>query len=192
MHLITGMAASMLFSGLRKNTGHNKLLKTDFRVAHASKGRIRIYSQKLQNPKVAEILKKELKRVQGIKEISNNTVTGSFLVLFDSKIIQPDLLASAAYQLLGFAKDKESNKEGRVYKEVESMNLALNHALMEKSDGALDTKTLIAGGFLVLGVRELIKHKSLGMPAPITLFYWAYNTLGLNKPKSSGSCCDES
>jgi len=183
LHLITGMAASMLFSGLRKKSEH-KLLKTDFRVAHVSPGRVRLYSRKLQNSAMGDTLKKELMRVQGIKEMSNNTVTGSLLVFYDPKQIQPDLLASAVYQLLGFTKEKKTNRKGRVYKEVESMNLALNHALMEKSDGALDTKTLIAGGFVALGIRELIKNKSLGMPAPITLFYWAYNTLDLNKSKS--------
>ncbi len=183
MHLITGIAASMLFSGLRKVSGDH-LLQTDFKVAHVSSGRIRIYSRKLQDTRVAQTLKKEMNRVEGIKEIRSNSVTGSLLVLFDSKKIQADLLASAVYQLLGFAKEKETVSEGRVYKEVASMNLALNHALMEKSNGALDSKTLIAGGFLALGMRELIKNKSLGMPAPITLFYWAYNTLGLNKPKS--------
>ncbi len=183
MHLITGIAASMLLSGLRKKPGH-KFLKTDFRVAHVSPGRMRLYSRKIQSSPVADTLKKELKRVEGIKEMSNNTVTGSLLVFYDPKKIQPDLLASAVYQLLGFAKEKASNKQGRVYKEVESMNLALNHALMEKSEGALDTKTLLAGGFLALGIRELIRNKSLGMPASITLFYWAYNTLDLNKPQS--------
>lgn len=183
MHLITGMAISLLFSGGIKKR-NKKVMESDLTVSHVSSGRIRLYSRKLRNEPVAKTLKKELKRVEGIKEMNTNIVTGSLLIYFDPKKIQPNLLASAVYQLLGFTKNEGANKEGRIYKEMESMNSAFNKALMEKSDGALDAKTLIAGGFLALGVRELIRNKSLGMPASITLFYWAYNTLGLNKPKS--------
>lgn len=180
MHILTGLLLSVFLSK-RANEGQSNSTERDLSVSHVSKGRIRIYSEKLKVPKVAETLKNELLKADGIHQIDVNPITGSILILHDDMKVKADLLASAVYQLLGFNVENDESSESIIYKEVRAINGAVNHALMKKSNGALDVKTLIAGGFLALGVKELMRTKSLGIPAPLTLFYWAYNSFDLNK-----------
>ena len=180
MHLIAGALLSLLLSG-KKNDSHLSIMEKDMVVSHNLPGRIRIYSHKMKNTSVGLAMEKELIKVDGIDQVISNAVTGSLLIIYNHQQIKSDLLSAAVYQLLGFNSDKQKQQESSLYKELYAANQAINHALMEKSNRALDMKTIIAGTFFVLGVRELMKNKSLGMPASITLFYWAYNTLGLNR-----------
>lgn len=180
MHILAGMVISMLLSGKTKKTHLGRSPK-DFVVTHASKGRMRLYSTKLKNSRISEVLAAELQKVAGVNKIESNPVTGSALILYDASQIKADLLAGAVYQLLGLEPLEQSQNSASVFREIHEINRSFSQALMEKTNGAIDSRTLVAGTFLALGIKELVNKKSLGMPAPITLFYWAYNSFGINK-----------
>ena len=142
-------------------------------------GRLRIYCDKLRDNKLSDALNIQLSRIEGIKQVSVSTVTGSILVIYDAKKIQSDLLQAAIVKLLGVEGDSDNLSNSLIMQEVTLANQALNYAVLDKTSGIIDLKTALPIVFVGLAIKELIRTGNLGTPAPITLLYWAYNSFGL-------------
>lgn len=186
LHIITGLVVSTLasrFMGKRTRTAkRNPAVPKQIKVAHALPGRIRLYCWEFRSPRVSEALGQQLRRVDGILSVENGQHTGSLLVKYDPEMIDQKLLVAAIQKLLG--PDAPLAKQGAVMDELQLGYDAFNYAILQKTAGAVDVRTLMAGGLFTLAVKELVRTGSLGMPTPITLLYWAFLLSGLSRSDS--------
>lgn len=158
---------------------HKVNLGSQMRVAQNLPGRLRIYAEGLKNRKKANEITVQLIRIDGIKHVKFNEVTGSMLIEYDASKIQDDLLIAAMFKLLEMDLEMEKPSKSLVAKEIQTVNQALNYAVLDKTKGLLDLRTLMPLTFIFLAVKEFYTTRKLGTPAPVTLLYWAYNSLGL-------------
>lgn len=144
-------------------------------------GRLRIYSDFFKVEEQSHNIAIQLSKVDGIENVGFNSTTGSMLIIYNPEKIKGDLLISAIIRLTGI--DNEiSNDTSLISKEIRLAHNSLNYGILEKTRGIVDINTMIPMIFILLAIREYMRTKSLGTPKPITLLYWAYNTLGLGRP----------
>ncbi len=163
----------------RRSTKRNPAFPKQVQVAHALRGRIRLYCYEFRDPRLTTALAQQLSRVEGIESVSSNPHTGSLLVQYNPDVIDQNLLVAAIQKLLG--SDAPMKKQGAIMDELQLGYDSINYALLEKTGGAVDTRTLLAGGLFTFAVKELMRTRALGMPSPVTLFYWAFLLSGLNR-----------
>lgn len=183
MHIITGMILSTLASRLmdkRKRSAGQAAFPKHVRPVHSMSGRTRFYCPAFREARVTDALVEQLLLVKGIVSAKPNNHTGSLLVHFDPAEVDQKLLLAAIQKLIG--PDLPAKKQGTVMEEFQMGYESLNYALLEKTAGAVDVKTLLSGGLVALAVKEAIRTKALGMPAPITLLYWSFMLSGLGRP----------
>lgn len=187
MHLITGAIISYLFSSKKENKLTPLLqLKWPIITKHYIPGRVRFQIPLMVGlEKPAIELQKQLKKLDGVKSVQTNSVTGSVLILFDESIIKADLLFTAIIRLLGLEKDLENIPEPRIAKEISKFGKSLDHAIYAKSNGMLNLKTVVPLSLGLVGLYKLIMVKSFSMPTAVTLLWWAYNSLILTDNKKN-------
>ena len=64
-------------------------------ISSFSEGRVRLRHPALRRAPVAELAKSRLSAVHGVKSVECNPVTGSALILYDSKVLSQDDLIAA-------------------------------------------------------------------------------------------------
>ncbi|SFH93332.1 hypothetical protein SAMN05192551_104218 [Tindallia magadiensis] len=184
MHILAGILLSTLFTqGNRRKSRSYTVGMGDkqLQVSHALPGRIRLHHKAFMQPVSGKALTERLQQVKGIHQVSVNPKTGSLLISYDCREMKEEILTAAIYQLLGYGSLDDSKASAKISEEIHYMHQAANHALMQKTNGAIDIHTLLAGGFLAVALKEYWKTKSLGTPAPITLLYWTYRMMGLHR-----------
>ncbi|RQD69499.1 MAG: hypothetical protein D5S00_07170 [Tindallia sp. MSAO_Bac2] len=184
MHIIAGILLSSLFTKSKKQKSRSYTLgiaEKQLQISHAIPGRIRLYHSKFAHPQSGKVLTERLQQVQGIRHVSVNQTTGSLLIAYDNRVMKEEILTAAIYQLLGYGDLSAAQDSAKISQEVRLMHRAANHALMQKTNGAVDVPTLLAGGFTAVAIKEYWKKGTLGTPAPITLLYWAYRMMGLHR-----------
>ncbi len=149
---------------------------TKLQIKQHISGRIRVYCESLKVPQVGGDIQAQLSKISAILGVSVNPVTGSLLIHYDEKRIQPEMMVAAIYRLLEIASEEEK-KESLIKKEVKSVHDAIDYALLDRSNGWVDLETLLPITFVTLAVKGMVQTGSLGTPAPMTLLYWAYHML---------------
>lgn len=144
-------------------------------------GRLRLSSPFLRNKEQGYSLITQLSRVDGIKKIGSDYRIGSMLIEYDASKVEGELLVGALLKLMGIDNPSESIPKSMVMKEIQLANQAVNMAILDKTNGFLDLRTIVPITFLGLAVKSYANSGNLGIPAPITLLYWSYKTLELGK-----------
>ena len=179
MHLITGFLMASLF-GRKKEPGRSPLLslRHPIRTRHILPGRIRFEADVLKNDAKAEqFLVEQMSRVKGVSKVQISTITGSVLVQFEEKEIQPELLYTVLIRLLGLEKELERTPQPVVLKEIRLMGDSLNRAVLERTGGIIDLWTAIPIVLGLVGIRKIMAQRALAFPAGFTLLWWAYHSL---------------
>lgn len=145
------------------------------------RGRLRLSSPFLKNKEQGYGLITQLSRVDGIDKIGSDYRIGSMLIEYDASKVEGELLIGAILKLMGLDNPSESIPKSMVMKEIQIANQAVNMAILDKTNGILDLRTIVPLTFLGLAVKSYANTGNLGLPAPITLLYWSYKTLELGK-----------
>lgn len=181
--LLTGYAAIRTFNNHKK--GNEALtFGGNIEVTHAIKGRIRFRSNLLKDEKLVEGLIAQLTKIAGIQLVKPSLVAGSLLVEYDELSIDQDLLIGAIFKLIGFENKIEQMSKSKVLKEIEFINESLNYAVLDKTKGYLDLRTLLPISFIGLAGYKIVTSGVMTSPSSITLLWWAYNSMNLNGGKS--------
>jgi hypothetical protein len=143
-------------------------------------GRLRVYSPLLKHKEKGQNLLVQLSRIDGINKVSTEERTGSLLILYCADKIEGTMLVGAVARLLGLGEEGDLKRTSKIMQEVHMVNRSVNYAVLDRSKGLLDIKTLVPLAFLGLGIKTYLRNGTLGMPPAFTLFYWAYNSFGLN------------
>jgi copper chaperone CopZ len=182
MHIITGMLLSLLFSRKKQDNRHPLLaLRWPVITKHVLPGRVRFVIPLMANQteRLTDV-KQKLNKIEGVSKAETNAVTGSVLIHFDEKKLQPELLFSALIRLLNLEKELERVPPAKIAREINQFGKGLNQALYAQTNGMLDLQSAIPLALGLVGVFRVLTERSLSMPAAITMLWWSYNALVAN------------
>ncbi|MCH4891062.1 hypothetical protein EZV73_26020 [Acidaminobacter sp. JC074] len=176
--LLTGYAAIKAF---RKEDRGSKSLTFggEIEVVHAIKGRIRLRSSYLKNEEIVQGLLSQLTKISGIDLVKPSLITGSLLIDYDGDQIDQDLLVGALYRLIGIESNLEQMKKSKVLKEIQNVNDSVNYAMLDKTKGMIDLRTLLPLSFIGMAGYKIMTSGTITSPSAVTLLWWAYNSMQL-------------
>ena len=138
----------------------NKKMLPDFygilEVQHYIKGRIRLKVNSLiQDDEKAKELVGKLASLNGIEDISVNTLIGSVLIKFSEEVVDPITLIGAVLSILGLEEEVFDKKNGKLFSGMREVIESIDFAIYNKTKGILDLKSTIALLFIINGIRKI-------------------------------------
>lgn len=176
--MLTGYAAIKTFSNQKKGN-EGLTFGGNIEVSHAIKGRVRFRSDLLKNEELCQMLLAQLTKIAGIKKVQPTLVTGSLLIEYDGDAIDQELLIGAVYKLIGFENNLDQMKKSKLMSEVQNINESINYAMLDKTKGMVDLRTLLPLSFLGMAGYKILKSGTVTSPSAVTLIWWAYNSMQL-------------
>ena len=153
----------------------NKKMLPDFygilEVQHYIKGRIRLKVNSLiQDDEKAKELVGKLASLNGIEDISVNTLIGSVLIKFSEEVVDPITLIGAVLSILGLEEEVFDKKNGKLFSGMREVIESIDFAIYNKTKGILDLKSTIALLFIINGIRKIRQNPI--MPNGVNLLWW--------------------
>ena len=158
----------------------NKKMLPDFygilEVQHYIKGRIRLKVNSLiQDDEKAKELVGKLASLNGIEDISVNTLIGSVLIKFSEEVVDPITLLGAVLSILGLEEEVFDKKNGKLFSGMREVIESIDFAIYNKTKGILDLKSTIALLFIINGIRKIRQNPI--MPNGVNLLWWGFNII---------------
>ena len=158
----------------------NKKMLPDFygilEVQHYIKGRIRLKVNSLiQDDEKAKELVGKLASLNGIEDISVNTLIGSVLIKFSEEVVDPITLIGAVLSILGLGEEVFDKKNGKLFSGMREVIESIDFAIYNKTKGILDLKSTIALLFIINGIRKIRQNPI--MPNGVNLLWWGFNII---------------
>lgn len=158
----------------------NKKMLPDFygilEVQHYIKGRIRLKVNSLiQDDEKAKDLVGKLASLNGIEDISVNTLIGSVLIKFSEEVVDPITLIGAVLSILGLEEEVFDKKNGKLFSGMREVIESIDFAIYNKTKGILDLKSTIALLFIINGIRKIRQNPI--MPNGVNLLWWGFNII---------------
>lgn len=158
----------------------NKKMLPDFygilEVQHYIKGRIRLKVNSLiQDDEKDKELVGKLASLNGIEDISVNTLIGSVLIKFSEEVVDPITLIGAVLSILGLEEEVFDKKNGKLFSGMREVIESIDFAIYNKTKGILDLKSTIALLFIINGIRKIRQNPI--MPNGVNLLWWGFNII---------------
>lgn len=158
----------------------NKKMLPDFygilEVQHYIKGRMRLKINSLvQDDEKAKELVGKLASLNGIEDISVNTLIGSVLIKFLEEVVDPITLIGAILSILGLEEEVFDKKNGKLFSGMREVIESIDFAIYNKTKGILDLKSTIALLFIINGIRKIRQNPI--MPNGVNLLWWGFNII---------------
>ena len=158
----------------------NKKMLPDFygilEVQHYIKGRIRLKVNSLiQDDEKAKELVGKLASLNGIEDISVNTLIGSVLIKFSEEVVDPITLIGAVLSILGLEEEVFDKKNGKLFSGMREVIESIDFAIYNKTKGILDLKSTTALLFIINGIRKIRQNPI--MPNGVNLLWWGFNII---------------
>ena len=126
-------------------------------------------------------LTENLQKLDGVKSVEVNKVSGSVLVYYQSERIEPELLFTAIIKLLDLESEFLRAREPVLAREVRDMIGSMNRAMYEFSHGITDMTTLILIALAIFGVYKWKRDPSGAFPGGFALVWWAYMAINAGR-----------
>lgn len=158
----------------------NKKMLPDFygilEVQHYIKGRIRLKVNSLiQDDEKAKELVGKLASLNGIEDISVNTLIGGVLIKFSEEVVDPITLIGAVLSILGLEEEVFDKKNGKLFSGMREVIESIDFTIYNKTKGILDLKSTIALLFIINGIRKIRQNPI--MPNGVNLLWWGFNII---------------
>lgn len=179
MHLITGLIlAGMMSKKKSRKTLPFMYLRGPIETAHYLPGRLRLrVSPLVANDSARKALEEHLPKIQGVSQVSANTVSGSVLIVYKHSVLQPEILFTAVAGILGLQHELEKTPPSRVGREIGDVAESVNRAVYDATHGIIDLWTGVPLILILLAVRGLWTGGTAKASNPYTLLWWAYVSL---------------
>lgn len=169
------------FSDLGKeiNDLNKEIEEQSVRLAHAIKGRRRYYVNALRkNARLAAMVTAKLKELPFVKEVTANINTGSLLIVYScAENIIDDIfnqLKERVFSLGSKLVELGSGAGSYVGSTLAGLVKEINMWLHQQTQGLLDLKSVVAGLFIVRGLRKVLMGQRANGPQ---LLWWAFSLL---------------
>ncbi len=170
--------------GKEINYINKEIEEQSVRLAHAIKGRRRYYVNALkQNAHLAKLITTKLKEFNFVKDVFVNVNTGSLLILYScAENIMDDIFKqlkervfSIGSRIVELGTSTTSFAGGTLITIVKE----LNQWIKQQTSNVIDLKTIIAGLFIVRGLRKIMMGQRPNGPQ---MLWWAFSLLeGIGK-----------
>jgi hypothetical protein len=173
MHLLTGFLLTALLG--RKNAPSRVRLPSFpgiLETVSALPGRVRFRTPAIiGQPAAASGVQERLGGLEGVQSAEASAVTGSVLLRYDDKQVDPMILFAAVIRLLGLEQHIGKAPRSSVGRHIREAGAALNQAVHERTGGVIDLWTGLPLVLVALGIRNVLtRNGQLGWP----LLWWAY------------------
>ena len=148
-------------------------------ISHSIDGRVRVRSEQLKNEKLGQMVNVQLTKIDGINKVKHTGITGSLLVEYDPARVDKELLIGAIIKLIGLEEQMMKMQRSIIYEEVQHANQAVNQAMLDKTSGMMDVRTLLPISFIGMATYKILSTGQLTTPSSVTMLWWAYNSLNL-------------
>lgn len=147
-------------------------------IRHSMKERVRIFVPSLIGFNEGKsYIEAQFQKIQGIKGIEVNVVTGTVLITYEDGKLQEGMILGILIKLLNLEQEIHKPKTSRLKKELDHIKEALEYGIYERSGGILDLKSLLILTFLFYGAKGLYFNEKTAKINPYSLLYWAYRNL---------------
>ena len=145
-------------------------------VQHYIKGRMRLKVNSLigDEKKSCELVER-LSGLNGIEDISVNTLIGSVLIKFSEEVVDPITLMGAVLNILELEEEVFAQKNGKIFSGMREVIESIDFAVYNKTKGILDLKSTIALLFIINGIKKIRQNPI--MPNGVNLLWWGYNII---------------
>lgn len=149
---------------------------TEYALVSASKGRRRYSVSSLQNnEELAGLLEEKLAKLDYIKSVKANSVTGSLLLVFQCN---PARIEFLMYRLFGNKAEKPKHhgkKRAAVGNSLCGSVRAMDKTLIKNTANWLDLSTIISLFFILRGLRKMILFGQ--SPSGPQMLWWAFTLM---------------
>ena len=128
-----------------------------------------------QDDEKAKELVGKLASLNGIEDISVNTLIGSVLIKFSEEVVDPITLIGAVLSILGLEEEVFDKKNGKLFSGMREVIESIDFAIYNKTKGILDLKSTIALLFIINGIRKIRQNPI--MPNGVNLLWWGFNII---------------
>jgi len=175
---MTGVLLAGLF-GQRKSGGLlPRLQHGPVRTVHAVPGRVRFRLRDLaMEPSQADMLRDRIASIEGVRSVDVTPASGSVLIVYRQKAVQPELLFAAVVRVLGLDRELARTPKPAIARELRLVLDSLNRVVYDRTNGLLDFSTSVLILLAGLGLKSLIVDKSKSFPPGLTLIWWGVNRL---------------
>ncbi|MDQ0203285.1 HMA2 domain-containing protein [Pectinatus haikarae] len=131
------------------------------------------------NAGLAAVLETYLIKLDYVKKVNANAITGSLIIEFsrDAKKIDElmDYLAEHVFGVADSAKKRKNIELASLGSQIYDFFIFWDNYLKEKTANAVDLRSFTAFMFMVTGLRKLLLQKQL--PAAPQLLWWSFSLL---------------
>jgi hypothetical protein len=183
VHIVTALLFSLLANpkkaremverGLRGGT--IPTFRGIIEVKHVLERRIRFSVPSVRGRQDrADLLTTHLPKIPGVTDVRADTRTGSVVVCGEDALDGGFLVAAIA-RLLDLEQAIDEQPRSRLMEGMREGWRTVDRALYERTNGVLTVQALV--GLVLAGgaVRQIVRTRSLALPASFTLLWWLYH-----------------
>lgn len=173
------IAAAAALLCVSRGASHNQLKLPSFRgiaeVRASIPGRLRLYMPAIAaKTEAAKRMKAQLESTGAIREVRLNPRTGTALFLYDPAQVEAAVIEGAAIRLMGLDGEIRRPPVSRMETGLRTLREAVDHGVMEATDGLMDARMLAGSALTAAALRGLVVNGAKG-PGALTLLWWASN-----------------
>ena len=171
--LLAALALGGAALSVKKPTqNHNLMRLPSFRgiaeVRASLPGRMRLYLPAVSdNREAAEEMKRQLEATGVMHEVALNFRLSTVLIRYDETKVEAAVVQGAVLKLMGLTDALQKEPVSRIQSGLNTLMAAVNHGLLEATNGLLDVRTLAFAGVKSLAV------SGAAVPGAMTLLWWA-------------------
>ena len=163
---------------VKKPTQNHNLMRLPFfrgiaEVRASLPGRMRLYLPTVSaNREAAEEMKRQLEATGVVHEVALNFRLSTALIRYDETKVEAAVVQGAVLKLMGLTDGLQKEPVSRIQSGLNTLMAAINHGLLEATNGLLDVRTLAGCALTFAGVKSLAVSGA-AVPGAMTLLWWA-------------------
>ena len=136
-------------------------------------GRMRLYLPAVSaNREAAAEMKRQLEATGVVHEVALNFRLSTVLIRYDETKVEAAVVQGAVLKLMGLTDALQKEPVSRIQSGLNTLMAAVNHGLLEATNGLLDVRTLAGCALTFAGVKSLAVSGA-AVPGAMTLLWWA-------------------
>lgn len=173
-----GTAASVIGQDRGRNLMRLPSFHNVAEVRASLPGRMRLYMPSIaQNPPLAAQMKQKLEATGAVREVALNLRTSTALIHYDETQVEAAVVQGAAMKLMELDEALQKSSVSRMEAGIRTLAEAVNHGVMEATNGLMDARMLAGCALTAAGIRSFLTRGAAG-PGAMTLLWWASGLFG--------------